>query len=280
MTRSSTADGTWRGRAARWRSRADRWRRRAGRVVARTARQATAASVTSPDPQDRTPPGTLDVVPAVRPDRGGSVRRRTRRPGPVPIVTLLIGLLVTAFGVQHVTGITLLPSGLIFSAQAPPRKFPVLESSPPVEIDIRALGLAAPVHPVGVAADGTIEVPASDRRDEAGWYDQSPTPGQYGPSVIVGHVDTTTGPAVFHGLSGLRPGTKIEVAREDGSVAIFAVNSVKRFNKSQLPVDRVYGDFSRPALRLITCGGRWVGGSTGYADNVVVFASLVSARRP
>jgi hypothetical protein len=192
---------------------------------------------------------------------------------------LLLGLLVTAFGVQYVTGITLLPSGMLFGTQPPPRKFPVLASSPPVEIGIRALGLDAPVHPVGIAPDGTIAVPASDRRDEAGWYDRSPTPGQYGPSVIVGHVDTTTGPAVFHGLSGLRPGNKIEIVREDGTVAIFEVNSVKRFNKSQLPVDRVYGDFSRPALRLITCGGRWVGGSVGYADNVVVFASLVGARR-
>jgi hypothetical protein len=41
----------------------------------------------------------------------------------------------------------------------------------------------------------------------------------------------------------------------------------------------VYGDFTRPGLRLITCGGRWVGGELGYADNVVVFASLVRAYR-
>jgi len=260
MTRSSTADGTWRGRTVR--------------IVARVARQATAASITSPDPADRTPPGTLDAAPARR------VRRRVRRPGPLPVVLVLLGLLVTAFGVQNVTGITLLPSGLTLGAQAPPRRFPVLESSPPVEISIRSLGLDAPVHPVGVAADGTIEVPAADRRDEAGWYDQSPTPGQYGPSVIVGHVDTRTGPAIFHGLSGLRPRSKIEISREDQSVAVFEVNSVKRFDKSDLPVQRVYGDFSRPALRLITCGGRWVGGDTGYEDNVIVFASLVSARQP
>jgi hypothetical protein len=54
---------------------------------------------------------------------------------------------------------------------------------------------------------------------------------------------------------------------------------VERFGKSRLPAERVYGDFKRPALRLITCGGRWVGSSTGYADNVIVFASLVDTRR-
>ncbi|MEO3926119.1 class F sortase [Micromonosporaceae bacterium B7E4] len=273
MFRFPTGDGTWRGRTGRWWARTGRWRRR----TARLARQATAASITSPDPADGTPPGTLDAAP-YQPRRRAGRRRWARRPGPVPVITLLLGLLVTLFGVQSVTGITLLPSGMPFGAPAPPRRFPVLESSPPVGIGIRSLDLTAPVHPVGVARDGTIEVPASDRRDEAGWYSQSPTPGQYGPSVIVGHVDTRTGPAVFHDLAGLRPGAKIEVDREDESVAVFEVNSVKRFNKSELPVDRVYGDFSRPSLRLITCGGRWVGGSTGYADNVIVFASLVSAR--
>ncbi len=99
--------------------------------------------------------------------------------------------------------------------------------------------------------------------------------------MIVGHVDTRSGPAVFHELSNVRGRrSKIEIRREDQSVAVFEVNSVKRFGKSEIPVDRVYGDFSRPSLRLITCGGRWVGGETGYADNVVVFASLVSARQP
>jgi hypothetical protein len=277
MSRFRTADGSWRDRTGGWQSRVRRWRRRSTRLLARLARQATAASITSPDPADGTPPGTLAAAPP-RPARRVGRGRWARRPGPVPVITLLVGLLITLFGVQNVTGIAVLPNGFSLGAPAPPRKFPVLASSAPVGIGIRSLGLAAPVHPVGVAGDGTIEVPASDRRDEAGWYSHSPTPGQYGPSVIVGHVDTRTGPAVFHDLGGLRPRAKIEITREDRSVAVFEVNSVKRFDKSELPVEQVYGDFSRPSLRLITCGGRWVGGSTGYADNVIVFASLVSAR--
>ncbi|HEU4424024.1 MAG TPA: class F sortase, partial [Pilimelia sp.] len=62
-------------------------------------------------------------------------------------------------------------------------------------------------------------------------------------------------------------------------VAIFKVNSVERFAKTRLPAERVYGDYSRPSLRLITCGGRWLGTGIGYEDNLVVFASLVDARR-
>lgn len=95
--------------------------------------------------------------------------------------------------------------------------------------------------------------------------------------MIVGHVDTTTGPAVFHGLKELHDGDEIEVTRADRRVAVFEVDEIQRYRKERLPVDQVYGDFSRPRLRLITCGGRWVGGATGYADNLVVYATLVRA---
>jgi hypothetical protein len=197
----------------------------------------------------------------------------------IVIIGLMV-LIIAGFGFERVTGVSVLPSGLTASLRPPPRKFPVLAASQPTSIAIPSIRLDAPVHSVGIAPDGTIAVPTAERYNEAGWYDQGPTPGQYGPAVIVGHVDTRTGPAVFHELNRLRAGERVEVNREDGSVAIFEVNTIKRFDKAQLPVDEVYGDFSRPGLRLITCGGRWVGGHTGYADNVVVFASLVKARSP
>jgi hypothetical protein len=75
------------------------------------------------------------------------------------------------------------------------------------------------------------------------------------------------------------PGARIEITRRDRQVAVFEVNSVEQFRKDRIPVPRVYSDFSRPSLRLITCGGAWVGGGTGYADNVIVFASLVDAHK-
>lgn len=93
--------------------------------------------------------------------------------------------------------------------------------------------------------------------------------------MIVGHVDDRDGPAVFHRLATVRPGTRIEITRRDRHVATFQVTRVRNYDKTALPAEEVYGDFSRPGLRLITCGGRWVGGQTGYAENVVVFATLV-----
>ncbi|MEH1167446.1 class F sortase [Micromonospora sp. CPCC 205539] len=253
--------------------------RATGRLVARAsgrlrrvAGQAVSASVATTDPAAR---------PLPRRPAGASLARSRFGTGPgVPVlaVAALMVLIVAMLGVEQVTGIRILPEQLSAGFRQPPKKFPVLPASRPVGLSIRTLDLRAPVHDVGIAQDGTIAVPDAARAQEAGWYDQGPTPGQYGPAVIVGHVDTTTGPAVFHELRDLRDGDQIEVTRTDHTVAIFEVDSVQRFDKGQLPVKQVYGDFSRPSLRLITCGGRWVGGETGYSDNVVVFASLVKAR--
>ncbi|MCM0675118.1 class F sortase [Micromonospora phytophila] len=257
--------------------------RTSGRLVVATATrlrrvagEAVSASVPTPDPAA----GPLPPRNRHRRFTGGRRRLAGINPGmPVLLIGTVMVLIVAMLGVERITGVSVLPDRFIAGLRPPPKKFPVLPASRPVGIAIDTIDLQAPVHSVGIAPDGSIAVPDAARAQEAGWYDQGPTPGQYGPSVIVGHVDTSTGPAVFHELRELRDGDRIEVTRTDRSVAVFEVTSVERFDKEQLPVDEVFGDFSRPHLRLITCGGRWVGGQTGYADNVVVFASLVRARR-
>lgn len=194
------------------------------------------------------------------------------------LIIAVMLLTVTGFAFERLTGADVLPDGPAARFWPAPRDFPVLGRSLPVNIRARSVRIEAPVHRVGDTPSGSIDVPKGERFDEAGWYDKGPTPGEYGPAVIVGHVDRGDGPSVFHKLSRLRPGNRVEIGRADGSVAVFEVNSVKRYDRDDLPADEVFGDFSRPGLRLITCGGRWVGGTTGYADNVVVFASLVRAR--
>ncbi|MGC5033133.1 class F sortase [Micromonospora sp. DT229] len=256
--------------------RSTRVRRRVAAVAGRFSRvtaQMGTASVTTPDPS------AAPVPPRSR--RASAVSRHGIRsnPGlPVVLIAGLMLLIVTMLGVERLTGLSLLPDRFIAGLAPPPKKFPLLPASRPVGIEINKIDLAAPVHNVGVAPDGSIAAPTAERAQEAGWYDQGPSPGQYGPAVIVGHVDTSTGPAVFQDLRQLRTGDQVEVARTDGRVAVFEVDRVGRYDKEALPADEVFGDFSRPQLRLITCGGRWVGGSTGYADNVIVFASLVEAR--
>jgi hypothetical protein len=192
-------------------------------------------------------------------------------------VVVLAGLFVLGIGLGQQHGFSFAD---MFkpAAKAPPGEFPVLDPSPPMRISIPAIDVAASVHAVGRAPDGTIATPSLNLKNEAGWYREGPSPGQYGPAIIVGHVDTKDKPAVFHRLRELVPGQRIEIVRRDRTVAVFEVGSVEQFGKQMLPAARVFQDFSRPGLRLITCGGNWIGGSTGYADNVIVFASLIETR--
>ncbi|WFE29043.1 class F sortase [Solwaraspora sp. WMMD791] len=192
--------------------------------------------------------------------------------GPVALLLGLFGVFMIAFGDGSWREV------LAGGNNPPPREFPVLEPSRPIRIAIPSLDVRAPVHAVGVADDGSIAVPSLRRHNQAGWYDRGPTPGQFGPAIIVGHADTRDGPSVFHGLADIAPGATVEVTRRDRTVAIFEVNSVAHYAKDALPIEQVYGDYTRPGLRLITCGGEWRGDGIGYADNIVVFASLVEVR--
>jgi sortase (surface protein transpeptidase) len=127
---------------------------------------------------------------------------------------------------------------------------------------------------VGLNPDGTVEVPPLDRADETGWYANGPTPGELGPAVVLGHVDSRTGPAVFFRLRELRAGDTVDIARRDGSTATFRVTAVERVPKSDFPAERVYGDLDHAGLRLITCGGSFDPSRASYIDNVIVYAVL------
>jgi hypothetical protein len=208
---------------------------------------------------------------------------RGRRPVPIGLIALallFLGLFVVAMGLGAATDFDLPnPFGKPAPSEPPPHAFPVLEPSRPLQLSIPSIKVQAPILDVGLAADGSVGVPPLQRHNEAGWFQYGPTPGQFGPALIVGHADTRTGPSVFHDLSRVRPGQRVEVLRADRSTAVFEVNSVEHFNKGRLPVQRVYGDYSRPSLRLMTCGGEWLGDGRGYSDNVVVFASLIGTKK-
>jgi LPXTG-site transpeptidase (sortase) family protein len=148
-----------------------------------------------------------------------------------------------------------------------------LGRSAPVRLLIPQIDVDTPVLRLGLAADGTVEVPPLTADDRAGWYRHSPTPGQVGPSVILGHVTVGRyGDGVFRRLPELRRGDRIVARRQDGTSAEFAVSAVRTVAKAEFPAREVYGDVSRPELRLITCGGPRSGDE--YRDNVIVFAKL------
>jgi sortase (surface protein transpeptidase) len=126
---------------------------------------------------------------------------------------------------------------------------------------------------VGVDAAGVLEVPPLDRPTIAGWYRHGVSPGETGNAVLVGHVDSPAGPAVFFDLGRLRPGQEIHITRADTRVTTFTVDGVGAYPKDRFPTDLVYGPADVAGLRLITCGGRFDDRTGNYVDNIVVFAT-------
>jgi Sortase domain len=144
----------------------------------------------------------------------------------------------------------------------------------PVRLEIARIGVSTGLQRLGRAADGTVEVPEGPHKwDTAGWYAGGTRPGDPGSAVILGHVDSTSGPAVFYRLRQLRPGDRVEVVLADGSRVRFAVERVEQFDKERFPTDDVYYPTLTPQLRLVTCGGTFDPASGHYRANVIVFAS-------
>lgn len=141
----------------------------------------------------------------------------------------------------------------------------------PRRLRIPTLAVDTSLESLGRRADKTVEVPHDWQR--AGWYRDGPRPGEPGSAVILGHVDSPSGPAVFTGLASLRKGTRLYVDRADGSVVTFRVTRVQHYLRARFPVTEVYLPTLDPELRLITCGGRYIRSRGGYQSNVVVFAS-------
>lgn len=144
------------------------------------------------------------------------------------------------------------------------------EVAVPVRIRVPAARIDTRLQRVGLAKDGTISPPKG--WTEAGWYDQGPRPGQQGPAVIVGHVDSRSGPAVFFRLAELRRGDAVLVERADGTTATFRVTGRRQFPKDAFPAEQVYSPTLRTSLILITCGGAFDSATGHYRDNVIVTA--------
>ena len=143
----------------------------------------------------------------------------------------------------------------------------------PLALSIPAIDVQTDIIRLGQHRDGTVEVPRHPA--DAGWFDLGPPPGTSGSSVILGHVDSVTGPAVFYRLDELRAGDRIDVHLDDGTTAQFRVHSIETYANADFPAQKVYGRQGRSQLNLVTCGGVYDSSRGGYQSNVVVNARLV-----
>ncbi len=142
----------------------------------------------------------------------------------------------------------------------------------PVRLGIPAIGVSAPIIPLGVNSDGTTQTP--DSSTDTGWFAPGPEPGERGAAVVIGHVDSYRGPGVFYHLRALRRGDRITVVLRDRRRVQFVVTGSKDAPKATFPTQLVFRRTERPTLRLVTCGGLFDRSTHHYVDNYIVFAHL------
>jgi LPXTG-site transpeptidase (sortase) family protein len=152
---------------------------------------------------------------------------------------------------------------------------PVVARSVPTSLSIPAIGVSVSLSALGLNPTGTVQVPTDYQ--QPGWYDLGPSPGQEGSSVILGHVDTVQGPAIFFNLRTLQAGDEVVVTLADSVVTTFQVNTVTMYLKTTFPAQEVYGTHGDSALQLVTCGGTFDTQTGHYLSNVVVYSTLLTS---
>lgn len=149
----------------------------------------------------------------------------------------------------------------------------LFERSAPTRLIVPKINLDTTfVPPLGLNPDQTVSVP--DSYEEVGWYKHGATPGEIGASVILGHVDSYEGPAVFFSLGQLDKGDEVHVERADGTTATFVVTDMERVSQDNFPTQKVYGKVNHAGLRLVTCTGIYDRGKLRYTHNLIVYAEL------
>jgi hypothetical protein len=192
--------------------------------------------------------GTIGLVVALSPARAASL---PARPAPIPAPS------------EPTAGPA--AAGTAAAGKAP-------QVARPTWLSIPSIGVRTKLISLGENKDGTLQVPATTT--VAGWFTGGPRPGTVGSAIIAGHVDSKTGPGIFFWLRSLHRGDRIYVGRADGTMAVFIVTSVRKYEKNAFPTSAVYGPVPDPELRLITCGGVFDRARGSYLSNVVVFARL------
>lgn len=213
-----------------------------------------------------------------------SLLRRNSRvlgAGVLVVAGILIGVLAAVLLLNRSTLAAPDPSGGRAPAAVVPGAFtpvtnggqavPIAEHIPPVEVAIPVIGVRSSLVGLRLANDGTLQVPTDYA--QAGWYSDGPAPADVGqPAVIVGHVDSTAGPAVFYRLRELKNGDPILVRRADGTSVRFVVYRSAQYPKSNFPAQQIYGSQPDAELRLITCTGDFDRATGHYLGNYVVYA--------
>ncbi|WP_233254412.1 class F sortase [Salipaludibacillus keqinensis] len=143
----------------------------------------------------------------------------------------------------------------------------------PSMIEIPSIEVEAEIIHVGLEDDGAMEVP--NEGDLVGWFNRGAKPGAKGNSVLAGHVDDRTGPAIFFDLKDLDVGDDIIITDEDGTVLTFQVKDREIYPYDDAPIAKVFGPSSSRNLNLITCTGEFDRNQGTHRERLVIFTELI-----
>jgi hypothetical protein len=208
------------------------------------------------------------------------MKRKARSRGfaaPAAVIVLVTGAL-TLFGLGAL-GLARTPAAKSSKSPAsaqhhvaqPQRGLP---RSAPARVSIPAIKVNGPLQRLGLNADhSTIQFPGPRR---LGWYADGATPGEAGPTIIVGYIASRSGPGALYRLRALEPGDRVELRRADGKIVSYAVDQVTPYSAKTFPAGKVYEQTPQPTLRIITCGGLLR--PHAPQGNTVVFGHQVAVR--
>lgn len=142
----------------------------------------------------------------------------------------------------------------------------------PARIRYPGINADIPARAVGVAPDGSMDIP--EDAATAGWYRYSAAPsGESGNTIIAAHagsVPTPRGP--LYDLRASRVGQAIEIVDTTGATSRWKVAKVEQLRKETLDLGPYFTWTGERRLVLFTCGGRWDAQRQSYEDNIIVTA--------
>ncbi|MEU8635635.1 class F sortase [Amycolatopsis sp. NPDC048633] len=159
------------------------------------------------------------------------------------------------------------PAAQTPSSAAPP---PAPPPQRPGTVRLPAGGTAALVRK-DLGPGGELPIPAD--LGQATWWGAG-LDAAGGASVFAGHVNWRGATGPFAELWSAKIGAVVTIVDSAGQTWRYRISQLVTVHKDDLPAraDDLFGQSGPHRVVLVTCGGRWVGGSDGYEENRVVIA--------
>lgn len=196
-------------------------------------------------------------------------RRLPRLPGVVAAMAAAVLVAACSQESERTSATPPAPPSSSTAPTDPPAAAPDDALPSPLSVTIPSLDIDDEVIELGIDDEGALEVP--EDHDRIGWFSGGSRPGSPGPTVLAGHVDSRTGPAVFARLETLREGDRVTMSG-GGSSVTYVVTDTRSVEQDAFPTEDVFGATVDDQLRLITCTGEFDADRGGYQSNRVVTA--------